>query len=221
MKSIIYFDLVDNVYYGGRSFIQYDYRSNDRPYIVSIANFETIERRYLDDNSPVPDGLKENDFLGYELLEDGTISQNIRATIYNWDEDDHLVLHDRDKIKHLNPIGYLYKQVIVIRKDLKMRRGKECAQVAHASMAATLENMEDERVKHWLSAAFAKACVCVNSEEELLEIYRNAKEAGAITSIIKDAGRTEFRGVPTFTTVAVGPGLIDDIDAITGDLKLY
>jgi peptidyl-tRNA hydrolase len=34
------------------------------------------------------------------------------------------------------------KQVIVIRRDLKMRRGKECAQVAHASMKVFFDRMQ-------------------------------------------------------------------------------
>lgn len=113
------------------------------------------------------------------------------------------------------------KQVIVVRKDLKMRRGKECAQVAHASMKATLENLNHKDVKEWLKGAFAKIVVRVDSEEELLEIYQKALNANLVCSLIQDAGRTEFHGVPTYTTVAIGPAKDDRIDQITGHLKLY
>lgn len=112
------------------------------------------------------------------------------------------------------------KQVIVLRKDLNMRKGKMCAQSAHASMKATLENMDHPSVKEWLAGKFTKIAVSVNSEEELFEIYNNAKEAGLITSLILDAGLTEFDGVPTHTAVAVGPAEYKDIDKITGHLKL-
>lgn len=38
---------------------------------------------------------------------------------------------------------------------------------------------------------------------------------------ITDVGRTEFNGVPTITALAIGPNKSEDIDKITGHLKLY
>ncbi|MEM6589590.1 MAG: aminoacyl-tRNA hydrolase [Pseudomonadota bacterium] len=112
------------------------------------------------------------------------------------------------------------KQVLLIRKDLKMRRGKEIAQGAHASMKATLENMDDPRVKTWLSGAFAKIALAVESEEELLDLYEKAKAKKLVAALITDSGKTEFNGVPTNTVVAIGPDAPEVIDAITGHLKL-
>ncbi len=112
------------------------------------------------------------------------------------------------------------KQVLLIRKDLKMRRGKEIAQGAHASMKATLENMDDPRVIEWLSGRFAKIALVVDSEEELLALYDKAKEADMVAALITDSGKTEFHGVPTNTVVAIGPDQPEKIDAITGHLKL-
>lgn len=134
------------------------------------------------------------------------------------------------------------KQVIVLRKDLNMRKGKMVAQGAHASMAAllndkyaTLEEIDiwnngdkdiqltiigSPELKDWLFGIFTKICVSVNSEEELLEIYDKAYLAGMYCSLIQDAGKTEFDGVPTYTAVAVGPGSSEEVDAITGHLKL-
>jgi len=125
------------------------------------------------------------------------------------------------------------KQVIVIRKDLKMRRGKQIAQGAHASMAAILEQGYkvteydeelriplDSAMRDWLGGIFTKICVSVNSEEVLLAIYEQAKDAKICRSLIQDAGLTEFGGVPTLTAVAVGPAEAEDVDKITGDLKL-
>lgn len=125
------------------------------------------------------------------------------------------------------------KQVIVLRKDLNMRKGKMVAQGAHASMAAVfdrggIKHPESDvlivpyppELKDWFMDKFTKICVSVNSEEELLAVYEQAKEAGLMCSLIRDAGLTEFDGVPTYTAVAVGPGEVEKINEITGDLKL-
>ena len=112
------------------------------------------------------------------------------------------------------------QQVIVMRKDLNMRKGKMVAQGAHASLSAILENQSDERVKTWLSGVFTKICVCVNSEEELLQVYEYARSAGHICSLIKDSGLTEFNGVPTLTCCAIGPATKEELHDHTGHLKL-
>ena len=124
------------------------------------------------------------------------------------------------------------KQVIVIRKDLKMRKGKMIAQGAHASMKVFFDMIEYtfERkmmlngitppMNEWVNGLFTKICVGVDSEEELLDVYQRAKDAGLPCSLIQDAGLTEFGGVPTHTAVAIGPDYSHGIDDITGHLKL-
>jgi PTH2 family peptidyl-tRNA hydrolase len=107
-----------------------------------------------------------------------------------------------------------------MRKDLKMPRGKEIAQGAHASMKATLLHLEDPRVKEWLAGKFTKIAVGVNSEAELLEVYSKAHAAGLIAELVTDAGLTVFNGVPTNTCIAVGPASHEDLQPITGELKL-
>ena len=130
------------------------------------------------------------------------------------------------------------KQVIVVRKDLKMRKGKIGAQCAHASMAVLCNEMEkealpadkelwglildmDEPLYYWLSGIFTKVVVYCNSEEELLELYEKAKDRELLCSLIQDAGRTEFNGVPTYTCIAIGPDEGDIVDEVTGHLPLY
>lgn len=113
-----------------------------------------------------------------------------------------------------------YRQVIVMRNDLNMRKGKMVAQGAHASLKTTLENLEHPNVKAWLSGAFTKITVKVESEKELKEVYENARAAGLPCSIILDAGRTEFAGVPTLTCCAIGPATKEELDNITGNLRL-
>lgn len=132
------------------------------------------------------------------------------------------------------------KQVIVIRKDLNMRKGKMCAQAAHASMAVLLNGSMDqhigdrgdgvnvwaktiiytEDIKEWLNDKFTKICVGCDSEEEIRKLEAHADELGLMHALIEDVGRTEFNGVPTVTALAIGPDEEDRIDAVTGHLKL-
>lgn len=124
------------------------------------------------------------------------------------------------------------KQVIVMRKDLGMRKGKMVAQGAHASLKAVLDwSINDGNglllelptgspLEDWVMGRFTKVCVSVDSEAELIEIYQKAMEAGLMCAMITDAGLTEFNGVPTKTCCAIGPEWSEDIDKITGHLKL-
>lgn len=115
------------------------------------------------------------------------------------------------------------KQVIIIRKDLKMRRGKEIVQGAHSSLKA-YKNAEEIQSKYdfpgWLNGLQKKICVTVQSEQELLDLYQKALSNGLPVGLVKDAGLTEFKE-PTLTALAIGPADENEIDKITGHLKLY
>lgn len=140
--------------------------------------------------------------------------------------------------------SYKSKQVIVMRRDLKMRKGKIAAQSGHACVEATLmaiaregragqiraedgwaylEHAEDDRspLTDWFDAGVAKICVYVDGEEALLDIATQGREAGFAVALIRDAGHTEFHGEPTFTCLAFEPLPAEKIDPITGDLPLY
>lgn len=132
------------------------------------------------------------------------------------------------------------KQVIVVRKDLNMRKGKMCAQAAHASLKVLLDLMSkntniisgertrtlkyynDHPLAEWLDGSFTKICLSVNSEAELDEIYNkaNSSEMPIPCALIIDSGKTEFNSVPTKTCCAIGPYYSEDIDKITGHLSL-
>ncbi len=118
------------------------------------------------------------------------------------------------------------KQVIVMRRDLGMRRGKEIAQGSHASMIWLALRIRqpgyafNDAESQWLNGSFTKVCVRADSEEELLGVVQKAREAGVMAYVCVDAGRTEFHGVPTPTCCAVGPDFPERIDPITGHLKL-
>lgn len=120
-----------------------------------------------------------------------------------------------------------HKQVIVVRRDLKMRRGKEIAQGAHASLGVILnlikhgEGLTDPRAEPWINGLFKKITVQVDSEEELLALQKAAEENNLLNCLIQDSGLTEFGGVPTYTTLAIGPDQDANINKVAGHLKLY
>lgn len=122
------------------------------------------------------------------------------------------------------------KQVIVMRKDLNMRKGKMIAQGAHASLKVLLDagTLDGDRftlaltpgLSQWLGGRFTKVCVSVDSEAALDAVVEKARAGGVPCALVVDAGHTEFHGVPTKTCCAVGPAFTDEVDAITGDLPL-
>lgn len=79
---------------------------------------------------------------------------------------------------------------------------------------------EHDAMDYWLNTKFPKILLGADSEQELLDIYEKAKAAGLLACLIKDNGTTEFDGVPTHTCVGIGPNWNEDIDKITGHLKL-
>ena len=128
------------------------------------------------------------------------------------------------------------KQVLVVRKDLKMKKGKIAAQCAHASMKIFFDLMKFEKrnskghevysipltkqMRKWKEGAYVKIVVGVNSEEELEDLATAASYYGVPYAMITDAGRTAFNGVPTKTVLAIGPDEGEIIDSITGHLSL-
>jgi PTH2 family peptidyl-tRNA hydrolase len=119
------------------------------------------------------------------------------------------------------------KQIIVMRRQypsgVKLRRGKEIAQGAHASQLATQRaaEMNTEAYRQWIAGPIAKVCVYVETEEDLIAVAQKAHEAGLPYALITDAGHTEFHGVPTRTALGIGPAFADELAPVTGDLPLY
>jgi len=110
------------------------------------------------------------------------------------------------------------KQAILVRADLKLPKGKACAQAAHASVEAVLRS-DKQVVKVWREEGMAKVVLKVADEKELLQMNRQAKEAGLITAIITDAGRTVV-APGTRTCLGIGPDKEEKLDALFGTLKL-
>lgn len=112
------------------------------------------------------------------------------------------------------------KQVIIVRDDVDMSRGKAVAQGAHASILA-VQDADDMKVHNWLNdSAGTKITLKVDSESDLRDLIENADEENLPTGIISDLGRTEIESGTT-TAGAIGPASEDAIDSITGHLGLY
>ncbi|MEM5870243.1 MAG: peptidyl-tRNA hydrolase Pth2 [Candidatus Aenigmatarchaeota archaeon] len=111
-----------------------------------------------------------------------------------------------------------FKQVIVVRTDLKMGKGKIATQVAHAAVGV-LKLVNEETVKKWEREGSKKVVLKVGSEEELLQLYKKTKKEKIPCFLVKDAGLTQLKP-GTITALGIGPVEEERIDKITGKLKL-
>jgi len=114
-----------------------------------------------------------------------------------------------------------YKQVILIRTDLKMGTGKKCAQACHASVtAADIVRVQDKKTwKQWMNSGQKKVILKINNIEEMNEITRKLRTKKIPYFVVKDAGLTQLPP-GTITAVGIGPVKSEIIDEITGHLKL-
>lgn len=78
---------------------------------------------------------------------------------------------------------------------------------------------DPESLKIWQHTGQAKIALKTDSLDEIIEINNNAKKMGLITSMIRDAGRTQI-AANSITVLGVGPAPKDIIDKVTGHLKL-
>ena len=129
------------------------------------------------------------------------------------------------------------KQVVVLRKDLNMRKGKFVTQGGHGIVKvffdrATITPNDDTKFPYmmhipitqpeydWKEGIFKKIAYSVNSEQELFDIQSKCQKLDVPYAMIQDCGLTEFHGIPTWTCIAVGPDEDEKIDIITGGLPL-
>ncbi len=111
-----------------------------------------------------------------------------------------------------------YKQVILVRQDLKLPKGKMAAQVSHASVGAMIKSHKDD-IDKWKKKGMKKIVLKVKDKEEILEYKEKAEDAGLVTSLIEDAGHTVVEP-GTITCLGIGPDKEEKIDKITGKLKM-
>ncbi len=110
------------------------------------------------------------------------------------------------------------KQVILVRKDLEMLKGKMSSQVGHASVDAVLKSAKI-KVDLWKKEGMKEIILGVDSEEELISFQKKANKEKLVNSLIRDAGKTFFKK-STLTCLAIGPDQDKKIDKITSKLKL-
>jgi PTH2 family peptidyl-tRNA hydrolase len=110
------------------------------------------------------------------------------------------------------------KQVIIVRADLQLPKGKLAAQVAHAAVEAAWRS-DKSYFKEWRDNGMKKVALKVQDLKELYSIEQLAKQAGLTTAIITDAGKTVV-DPGTVTCCAIGPDSEEKIDKITGKLKM-
>jgi len=112
----------------------------------------------------------------------------------------------------------MYKQVIILRSDIKMGTGKKCVQASHACLGA-YKKADEEIIEKWESEGQKKVVLKVNSEKELLKFFNRIKKEKIPCCLVKDAGLTELEP-GTITALGIGPGKEEILDKITGKLKL-
>lgn len=110
------------------------------------------------------------------------------------------------------------KQALIVRTDLGMGKGKIAAQCAHAALAAYLKADPSDR-EQWQHGGQEKVVLKVQSEKELVTLFQKAKKARLPAALITDAGHTQI-APGTKTVVGIGPAEEDELDALTGELKL-
>ena len=111
-----------------------------------------------------------------------------------------------------------YKQVILVRTDLKLPKGKLGAQCAHASVEAALKSSRDA-VDEWRSEGGKKVVLKAADLNELRKYEALARKEKLITTLITDAGHTTVEP-GTVTCLGIGPDKEEKIDRVTGKLKM-
>jgi peptidyl-tRNA hydrolase, PTH2 family len=111
-----------------------------------------------------------------------------------------------------------YKQVILVREDLKLPKGKLAAQSSHASVDATLKS-DKKMISDWKQTGAKKVILKVNDEKDLLKYKQIAEDNDLKTALIKDAGHTVLEP-GTITCLGIGPDDEEKIDSVTGKLAM-
>ena len=146
------------------------------------------------------------------------------------DEDDEEEEEEKEEEEdEAGPLGRLsdilaldLKMVLLVRRDLKMTNGKVAAQCCHACLGAyrVAQRKAPLNVRKWRMIGEKKIALSVQSEEEVEELKRKAREAGLPHYLVQDAGHTQV-AAGSKTVLAIGPAPSSAINAITGSLKLY
>jgi PTH2 family peptidyl-tRNA hydrolase len=111
-----------------------------------------------------------------------------------------------------------YKQVILVRQDLKLPKGKLAAQCSHASVNCIFKTNKNI-IEKWSIEGAKKVILKVKDEVELLKYKKEAEKIGLKVALIKDAGKTVLEP-GTITCLGIGPDKEEKIDKVTSKLKM-
>ena len=116
---------------------------------------------------------------------------------------------------------FRYKQVIVVRADLDLSKGKLAVQVAHASELAidATKRLDEQWFYDWFNEGYRKIVLKVQSLEELLRLKEEAEREKLPVATVIDFGLTELPP-DTVTAIGIGPAPSERIDTVTGRLSL-
>lgn len=118
-------------------------------------------------------------------------------------------------------MGWIMKQAIVVRKDLKMRKGKLVAQCCHGSNMVLRNYYGTDKIERWIQEYdYTKILLGCDSEQELLNLHQSCCQNNIPCFLVKDKGYTEFGGKETLTCIAVGPDENEKINELCGNFNL-
>jgi peptidyl-tRNA hydrolase, PTH2 family len=119
------------------------------------------------------------------------------------------------------PEGFVYKQALIVRLDLKMGRGKIAVQCAHAAVSSANEARArfPEWWKHWMDEGQAKVALKVPDLEAILRLEMEARAKRLPHYLVEDRGLTQVP-LGTVTCLGIGPAPSHLLDSLTGDLSL-
>jgi PTH2 family peptidyl-tRNA hydrolase len=113
-----------------------------------------------------------------------------------------------------------YKQVILIRKDLEMSRGKLAVQINHATAMAVMR-ADRKTQERWMQNGIKVVIVGIDTLEEMVELdYKLQAERSIPHFMATDLGTTEFNR-PEITALAVGPAPAKMINKYTSKYDIF
>ncbi len=110
------------------------------------------------------------------------------------------------------------KQMIIVRTDLKMSKGKLAVQASHAAVAAA-QKADKKIISSWTRGGQKKVAVKVKTEKELLSLQDKCRKLKINHYLVCDAGLTELKP-GTATALAIGPDKEEKVNKVTGSLPL-
>lgn len=124
------------------------------------------------------------------------------------------------------------KQVILLRRDMRLRRAEAAALSSKASMAFIVEGDESDQsgtVKvtlsgieaEWMLGTSTRIILGVTSEDAMRKLLLKAELQGVSTYEITGSSSGKVDEGVQLIAAALGPDDSDKLDLITGNLKLF